>query len=306
MLRFRREQNVFDIGGVKVGGQPGEYPTVLIGSIFYEGHKVVLDPLKGKFDKNAAESIVEKQKELFDKTGNPFILDAVGLNSEALVRYIDFVSEATTAPFLIDGPLAEVRISAMKHAIDVGLRDRAIYNSLDYHVKTKEISMLKELDVESSVLMTYDPRNVWPEGRLEMLKGYEGQIGLLEAAEKAGIKNLLVDTAVLDVPSIGHAAKAVYLVKSEYGLPAGCAPSNALTTWKRVKKEYAPIAHPSCLAGSTILNMMMGANFILYGPIEFAEAVYPACAMTDAIIAYTERKLGTRPKVKNHPLFKIF
>lgn len=125
-------------------------------------------------------------------------------------------------------------------------------------------------------------------------------------AEKAGIKNLLVDTAVLDVPSIGHAIKAIYLVKDECGLPAGCGPSNAVTTWKRVKKEYAPYAYPACLAGSAIITMMTGANFVLYGPIELAEAVYPACAMTDAIIAYAARKLGTRPKVKNHPLFKIF
>jgi tetrahydromethanopterin S-methyltransferase subunit H len=306
MFRFEREQSVFDIAGVKVGGQPGEYPTVLIGSIFYEKHKIVLDPLKGSFNKGAAESLIKRQEELYDKTGNPFILDVVGLTSEALVKYIDLVSEITEAPFLVDGPSADIRMPAMEHAIEAGLRDRAIYNSLDHHVKPEEISMLKELEVKSSMLMAYNPRNVWPEGRLEILKGYEGQVCLLEAAEKAGIKNLLVDTAVLDVPSIGHAAKAIHLVKDECGLPAGCAPSNAVTTWKRVKKEYAPYAYPACLAGSSIVTMMMGANFVLYGPIEFAEVVYPVCAMTDAIIAYAARKQGTRPKVKNHPLFKIF
>ena len=306
MFKFEREQSVFDIAGVKVGGQPGEYPTVLIGSIFYETHEIVSDPLKGKFNESAAESLIKRQEELYDKTGNPFILDVVGLRSEALVRYVDFVSGITEAPFLVDGPSADVRIPAIKHAVEVGLRDRAIYNSLDYHVKPEEISLLKELNIRSSVLMAYNPKNVWPEGRSEILRGYEGQIGLLEAAEQAGIRNLLVDTAVLDVPSIGLAAKAVYLVKSECGLPTGCGPSNAVTTWEKVKKEYAPYAYPACLSGSAIINMMMYANFVLYGPIEFAEVVYPACAMTDAIVAYAARKLGTRPKVNNHPLFKIF
>lgn len=306
MLRFEREQRVFDIAGVKVGGQPGEYPTVLIGSIFYEKHRIVSDPLRGKFDEAVAESLIKRQEELFDKTGNSFILDVVGLNSEALIKYIDFVSKATEAPFLVDGPSAQVRMPAMKHVVEIGLKDRAIYNSLDYHVKPEEVSMLKELNVESAVLMAYNPRNVWSEGRLEILRGYEGQMGLLEAAEKAGIRNLLVDTAVLDVPSIGHAAKAIYLVKSEHGLPTGCGPSNAITTWKRLKKEYKPFAYHACLAGSAIVNIMTYANFILYGPMEFAETVYPACAMTDAIIAYAARKLGTRPKVSNHPLFKIF
>jgi tetrahydromethanopterin S-methyltransferase subunit H len=27
MFKFEKEQKVFDIAGVKVGGQPGEYPT---------------------------------------------------------------------------------------------------------------------------------------------------------------------------------------------------------------------------------------------------------------------------------------
>ncbi|RLF93139.1 hypothetical protein DRN52_06930, partial [Thermococci archaeon] len=30
MFRFKTEQKVFQIGNVKIGGQPGEYPTVLM------------------------------------------------------------------------------------------------------------------------------------------------------------------------------------------------------------------------------------------------------------------------------------
>jgi len=49
-----------------------------------------------------------------------------------------------------------------------------------------------------------------------------------------------------------------------------------------------------------------GANFIVYGPIERSEVVFPAAAMTDAIIAYNVRIHGIKTKTKNHPLFKIF
>lgn len=303
---FEKEQKVFDISGVKIGGQRGEYPTVLIGSIFYDGHKIVSDPIEGKFDITNTESLVNRQEELYDKTGNPFMLDVVGLTPQALIKYIDFVSEITDCPFFVDGQSADVRLPAMKHVTEVGLLERAVYNSIDYNVNSKEISSLKDLKVKSCILMAYNPRNVWPEGRLEIMKGNGGRMGLLEASERAGIENLLVDTAVLDVPSIGHAAQAINLIKKEYGLPAGCGPSNAVTTWKRVKKEFEPTAYPACLAGSAIITIMMGANFVLYGPIEFSEQVYPACAMTDAIIAYAMRKLGTRSSVKNHPLFKIF
>ena len=57
MFRFERDQKVLNIAGIKVGGQPGEYPCVLIPSIFYEGQKMVLDPIKGEFDKKEAERV---------------------------------------------------------------------------------------------------------------------------------------------------------------------------------------------------------------------------------------------------------
>ncbi|MEM2875514.1 MAG: hypothetical protein QXL67_00970, partial [Candidatus Bathyarchaeia archaeon] len=200
----------------------------------------------------------------------------------------------------------EVRLSTIKYAVETGLRERAIYNSIDNHVSDEEIDALREVGVESSMLMSYNPRNVWAKGRLEILRGWEGQIGLLEAAEKAGIKKILVDTAVLDVPSIGIAASAIKIVKEELGLPAGCGPSNAITTWSRLKQEFSVHAYPSSLAGSALLNILMGANFVLYGPIKYADTVYPVCAMADAIVSYNARTLGIRPKVKNHPLYKIF
>lgn len=43
MFRFDKEQEVLDIAGVKIGGQPGEYPTVLAGTIFYGGHNIISD-----------------------------------------------------------------------------------------------------------------------------------------------------------------------------------------------------------------------------------------------------------------------
>ena len=47
MFRFDKEQIVLDVAGVKVGGQPGEYPTVLAGTIFYGGHKIIEDEKAG-------------------------------------------------------------------------------------------------------------------------------------------------------------------------------------------------------------------------------------------------------------------
>ncbi len=50
----------------------------------------------------------------------------------------------------------------------------------------------------------------------------------------------------------------------------------------------------------------MGGDFILYGPMAFAERVFPVYAMIDSIIAYHARRLGIQTKSKTHPLYMIF
>ena len=91
MFKFSREQESIKIAGVDIGGQPGELPMVLIGSIFYEGHKIVRDSSKGLFDKDEAEVLIRRQEEMAEVTGNPHIVDVVGSSPEALIRYVDLI-----------------------------------------------------------------------------------------------------------------------------------------------------------------------------------------------------------------------
>ena len=37
MFSFTKDQVVFDISGIKIGGQPGKHPTVLFGGLFFKG-----------------------------------------------------------------------------------------------------------------------------------------------------------------------------------------------------------------------------------------------------------------------------
>ncbi len=50
MFRFEKEQKIIDAGGIKVGGQPGELPTVLTATIFYRSQDCT-DKNLGIFDK---------------------------------------------------------------------------------------------------------------------------------------------------------------------------------------------------------------------------------------------------------------
>jgi len=303
MLKFETEQKIFQIGKIQIGGQPGQLPTVLIGTIFYERHKIVKDMEKGIFDKEAAEQLIRTHEELSERTGVPCMIDVVGVTPTAILKYLDFVAEKTEMPILIDSTSAEVKIAGIKHANEVGLADRVVYNSITHHVTQEELDAIRENNIKAAVILTYNPHNVWPKGRIELLKGNGSKKGLLALAEEAGIEKPLVDTAVLDVPTL--AAEAVKLVRNEFGLPAGGAPANAVLEWKRVK-EISPDAKKVCMANAVTAMQYAGANFLLYGPIRYAPTIFPAVAMADAIIAYSARLKGVSPRTKDHPLFNIF
>jgi tetrahydromethanopterin S-methyltransferase subunit H len=89
LFRFEKEQKIFEVGGVKIGGQPGELPTVLIGSLFHEGHRIVKDPKLGIFDKRRAERLTNIQEEMSEKKGVPCMLDVVGETVEGSSSTID-------------------------------------------------------------------------------------------------------------------------------------------------------------------------------------------------------------------------
>ena len=90
MFKFDRKQEVFEFGKFKVGGQPGEYPTCCIGTMFYARHKIVSDPEHGVFDAAAAERLWNAQVEMSDITGNSCMNQIVAESDEAMKKEIDW------------------------------------------------------------------------------------------------------------------------------------------------------------------------------------------------------------------------
>jgi tetrahydromethanopterin S-methyltransferase subunit H len=300
MFKFSAEQKIFEIGGVKIGGQPGQLPTVLIGSIFYHGDKVVKDAKNGVFDKERAEALLTEEEAVSQRTGNPRFIDVVAAWPKAIVKYIDFVADITDSPFLIDGATSEVRIVGARHVEEVGLSDRAIYNSIVSETTSEEVESIKTSGIRSAVLLTLNSRNPTIKGRLDVLNE------LRRTAEKAGIEKCLVDTAILDIPDPGPVGKAIYLVKENYGLPAGCGAHNAVDLWNERRK----LDSKTRIMSSTVANVIpisMGADFLLYGPVKNAATSYVHCAVADAYVAYAMRQeYRLRPLNREHPLFRIF
>ena len=85
MFEFTQQQKVFNIENVRVGGKPGENPNVLIGSMFFRGHKIVSDPDKGIFNKQKAKDLLDREEELSAQTGNPRFIDVIGDTGQSLI-----------------------------------------------------------------------------------------------------------------------------------------------------------------------------------------------------------------------------
>src|SRR5512147_2207664 len=109
MFRFEKEQQVWDFNGTKIGGQPGEYPTVLAAPIFYNKHEIVLDDKTGKIDKVKAEALWSRCQELSDTVGIPHFIQILAESKEAMEKYIDwFCGIDDKTAFLMDSSVPSV------------------------------------------------------------------------------------------------------------------------------------------------------------------------------------------------------
>jgi len=307
LYRFATEQRIFDVGGVEIGGQPGELPAVLIGNIFYKGMPEVVDHERGESKTKAVLKWISVAEELSEKTGMPHFLDVMASHPTAMKKYVSFVAENSNSVFLIDGSTPETQVAGLETVGEHGLQKRAIFNGVSPQTTSEELDAIRECGVSAAILVAQNELDYSPAGRVAALKGSNGQKGLVKVAEEAGVDKILVDTIVFDIPSIAYAVEATKLVKEQLGYPTGCSPANATFDWKRVQDTALSPGFAAYNASAHTIAQMGGANFLIYGPLKQARNMIPACAMTDAIIAYHSSKLyGTKPLTANHPLYKIF
>lgn len=308
MFKFDKEQTVFDFAGVKMGGQLGEYPTVLAGTIFYGGHNIINDELTGDFDPARAETLLNDMITISETTGNPCIAQVFGQTEEAIVKYIEFVGEQCELPFLIDSTSGDARVAGAQYTDEVGLTERAIYNSINMAADKSELEALKETNIDASILLGFNPMNATVEGKIAMWEnGDDGayEKGLLEVADECGINKFMMDTAVTPLgQGAGVAGRTSFAEKAKWGYPVGSGIHNVPSAWdwlRDYKKEGHKDAFTVCDIGANILQVMCGGDFVLFGPIDNASIAFPAIAQTDMFIAEAAADLGTEA-VESHPM----
>lgn len=308
MFSFKLKQEVYKFGKLRIGGKPGELPIVLIGNIFYNGMPEVSDHKKGKFDKIKILNWIKKAENISDESGVPHLLDIMAMHPKAMTEYVCFISEHFNKPFFIDGANEETRIAGLKVVEELGLQELVIFNGISPRTSEEELEALGDSKIDAAVLMAYNEMDYSPEGRISILEDSTEGAGLIEVAKNSGIKRILVDTVVFDVPSIAYAAEATRLVKQKLGYPTGCSPANATYLWRDGLKESVLMkGFASANASAHAMVQFYGADFLIYGPIKQAQNVVTSCAINDAILTYSAiKRSGIKPLEKNHPLSTIF
>ena len=301
MRKFNTEQKVYDIAKVKVGGQPGELPTFLIGSIFWLGQKMVQDANKGIFDAKEAERIINTMQTQSDMTGVPYGLDVVGTTEEAFGKYIDFVAKHCEAPIMLDAMSPKTRMAAAVMAKKMGLSNRCFYNSVYKGVTDAELAILKDSGIKMSIVLADNPKDTTLEGKMSVIAE------ALALADKGGITKPLIDTAIpAFAPDMGTAVRTITIMKEKYGHPVGLGSGNVVTTMGWVKAHVAKEYRKGCTTASNAIMQVMGANWLMIGPAEQAEWVFPAVAVVDTYISSAAADLDTRPLSEDAPIFKLF
>jgi tetrahydromethanopterin S-methyltransferase subunit H len=301
MFRYPLDQKVCHIGGIKVGGPLGENPPLLIGNMFQKGDLILESRKEGKFNRDVAEEKIRELEQISKETGVPAMIAMVANSAEEMKTYIDFFVTVTEMPFAIDIWQQKIRLAAARYIAERGLQNRVLYNSItpwDEDIPA-QVSELKELGIKHVVIQVFDMEDKRPTGRVKSLKS------LLPLVEKGNFESILVDTAVMNLPTTTFSLLANHLIKKEFGLPVGFAPSNGTYMWRKTASDKDRNKFPAIDAGVHAISALV-SDFLFFGPLTGTSRVFPAVASTSSMMAALAYEESSFLPTGNHPLNLLF
>lgn len=301
MYRYELEQKICTIGGTKVGGQPGENPPLLIGNMFQKGDTLLESRKERKFKREKAEERIHEMERLSQETGVPAMVAMVANSADEMKFYIDFFSGVTNIPFAIDMWVQKPRMEAARYVAELGLQDRFLYNSItpwDEDIES-QVEEIKELGVKHVVVQAFDMEDMGHQGRPKALRK------LLPVVQKGNFESILVDTAVMGLPHTAFSLVANRLVKEEFGLPVGCAPSNGTYMYRKALGDKGRSSFPAVDSAVEAITAME-SDFIFFGPMTGSSRVFPAVAASTSLLATLAYTEGVPLPSGGHPLNMLF
>ncbi|MGD2072197.1 MAG: hypothetical protein PVG65_01760 [Candidatus Thorarchaeota archaeon] len=284
MFVFQKEQSVFDFGGIPIGGYPGENPTVLVGGMFFTGQPIVESTKEGLFDKKMTKQWIDTGVLVSKETGHPLIIQAFGRTPRAMENHISWLAENYDGPFMFESVNMSARKRGIEYCDEVGLQNRAIFNSINLAMRDEEKEALKDSSLDMGVVLGWSPKATSLTERMETIKT------MISEAKNLGIEKLVIDPATLPVGAgFGLECRTTLAVKSELGLPTCLAPHNAPAAWKFIQQPVyeKESVYMSSVIASNITAQLFATDCIMYGSMVRTREVFTATALIGNAIAAT-------------------
>ena len=294
-------QKVCHIGGLKVGGQPGVNPPLLIGNMFQKGDTLIESRKEHKFNRKEAEERIHEMVRLSRETGVPGMVAMVANTLDEIKAYVDFFVGVTDMPFAIDIWMQKTRLAAARYIAELGLQSRLLHNSItpwDEDIAAQVVE-LKGLGIQHVVVQAFDVEDKRPSGRVKSLRN------MLPLVEKGNFKSILVDTAVMNLPAATFSLVANRMIKQEFGLPVGCAPANGTYMWR---KSLGVVDRNRFMAVDAGVHAIaaLASDFLFYGPMTGTSRIFPAVAAATCLLATLAYEEGKPLPKQSHPLSLLF
>ncbi|MEM1538370.1 MAG: hypothetical protein QXK12_01955 [Candidatus Nezhaarchaeales archaeon] len=277
MFIFKKQQKIVEVGGVKIGGQPGENPVVLAGGVFFRGQPIVEDPVKGSFKEDLLNQWLNELNRAMDLTGLPGLIEVYAETPQAMVKHISWIADHWNGPLAFESPSPEARMAGVRYVAEAGLQGRAVFNSINPATSSEELRLIEESRIKAAIALSWQPEAVTLRDRLNVVKVQVAR------CEKANVKDVIVDPASLPVGmGYGSEWRVSLTVKALVGLPVCVGAYNAPSSWKLYKDlKSKEVARASIVAAAVTAAILSGVDLVFYGSLARCREVYAAAALIE-------------------------
>lgn len=289
-----------EVGNHTLGGLAGSNPAALMGTIFFSGQNLLLDPEKGMFDQKAARRQIRAAEEAAKSCGAAMFLDVVAEHPRAMQRQIEFVAAGCGLPLLVDASELEVRLAGLETAAGLGALKRTVYNSLSRDSPASELKALEAQPPAALVVSALEPMDYGADSAEALARELMGRL----SPELR--KRCILDVGFLDEVSAGLACHIARDLRKRLGMPVGGAACNGLQMWEGLKAR-GPGAQDAALAATLGYCAGFGLDFIFFGPLRLAPQAALAQAVSDIYNYYgLLRDAKVERPHAGHPLSRMF
>ena len=276
MFVFKNKQSSFEMGNITFGGNPGEFPTILIGGLFFKGQDIVENTRKGTFNEVLTKEWINIAESMSERTGHPLILQLYGRTEEAIENHISWISENFEGPFIFESINSKTRVRGLEYCQESGLFNRAIFNSINISSTDTEKEAIQNSSLETAISLGWSPKATSLEERMQTIKE------IVETTRDLGVKNIIVDPGTMPVGAgYGLELRTLLAMKSDLGLPSCLAPHNAPSAWNFIKQNdfNQESLHTASVVASTVAAQLFTADCIMFGSLVRSEEVFTAVAL---------------------------